>query len=241
MERLQKVIAQSGITSRRKAEELIQQGKVKVNGKVVTTLGTQVDVNDEIVVFGQPIQKEEKVYYVLNKPKKMITSLKDELDRPTVLSCFKDVKQRIFPVGRLDYETTGLLLLTNDGEFANAMMHPSNHLEKTYEVSINGYVEDYQLKKLEKGVPLEDGQTLPAKVTLLQRSRKTDKTVILLSIFEGRNRQIRRMIEYLGFEVHYLNRVGYGFLDLGKLRQGQYRKLRMYEVKKLLAMANSKE
>ena len=158
MQRLQKVIAQAGIASRRKAEELIAQGKVKVNGKVVKEMGVQVSFDDEIMVNGQSIQKEEKVYFLLNKPKKMISTVHDDLKRATIMDCFRDVKQRIFPVGRLDYETTGLLLVTNDGEFANAMMHPSHHMDKIYEVYVNGYLEDHMLTKLKKGIPLEDGK-----------------------------------------------------------------------------------
>lgn len=240
MQRLQKVIAQAGIASRRKAEDLIAQGKVQVNGEVVREMGVQVSPKDEIKVNGKLIQKEEKVYFLLNKPRKMITTLKDEKKRATVLDCFQNVPQRIFPVGRLDYETTGLLLLTNDGDFANAMMHPSNHMEKSYEVLVNGYLEDGMLAKLCHGLPLEDGLTLPAKLELLERSRKTDKTRIRLTIQEGRNRQVRRMIEYFNMEVHTLKRVAYGFLDLGNLRQGEYRRLKSFEVKKLLALSKQK-
>lgn len=237
MQRLQKVIAQAGIASRRKAEELIAQGKVKVNGKVVKEMGVQVSFDDEIMVNGQSIQKEEKVYFLLNKPKKMISTVHDDLKRATIMDCFRDVKQRIFPVGRLDYETTGLLLVTNDGEFANAMMHPSHHMDKIYEVYVNGYLEDHILTKLKKGIPLEDGMTLPASVEVLERSRKTNKTRIRLTIQEGKNREVRRMMAYFGFEVHTLQRIGYSFLNLGNLRQGEYRRLKKFEVKKLLTIA----
>lgn len=241
MQRLQKVIAQAGIASRRKAEELIMQGQVQVNGQVICQLGTQVNDQDEIKVKGKIIQKEEKVYFLLNKPKKVITSLQDEKKRKTVLSCFPGITKRIFPVGRLDYETSGLLLLTNDGDFAHAMMHPSHHIEKTYEVMIDGYLEDVMLKKLSQGIPLEDGMTWPAKVSLLERSRKTNKTRIELCIQEGRNRQVRRMIEYFNFEVTKLKRIAYSFLTIGKLRQGEYRRLKTFEVKKLLAIAKKYE
>lgn len=239
MERLQKVIAQAGVASRRKAEELIQQGKVKVNGKVVREMGVQVDSNDEILVNGQNIRKEEKVYYLLNKPKKTISAVKDDKDRPTVVDCLSGINERVFPVGRLDYETTGLLLLTNDGEFANLMMHPRSHIHKTYECAVDGVITDDMARRLENGIPLEDGKTLPAEVQLISRSTKKNKTVLLITIQEGRNREVRRMMEYFHCEVTRLNRIGYAFLDLGNLRQGQYRKLRSYEVRKLKALADT--
>ena len=238
MERLQKVIAQAGIASRRKAEELIAQGKVQVNGRTVTEMGVQVGPEDEVVVNGQKIGKEEKVYFLLNKPKHTISAVKDDKDRPTVMDCFPDVKERIFPVGRLDYDTTGLLLMTNDGNFANAMMHPRSHIRKTYEVAVNGVLTDSMCARLEKGVPLEDGMTLPAEVVLLERSEKKNKTVLQITIQEGRNREVRRMMEYFNCEVTRLNRIAYAFLDLGNLRQGQYRKLRSFEVRKLLALVS---
>lgn len=240
MERLQKVIAQAGIASRRKAEQLILDGKVKVNGTVVREMGIKVSPSDTVEVNGQEIGKEEKVYFLLNKPKKTICSLNDEKDRDTVVDLI-DCKQRIFPVGRLDYETTGLLLLTNDGHFANALMHPKSHILKTYEVAMNGVLTDTMCAKLEKGIVLEDGKTLPAEVYVLQRSEKKNKTVIHITIQEGRNRQVRRMMEYFHCEVTRLNRIQYAFLDLGNLRQGQYRKLRMYEVRKLLSIVEKEK
>lgn len=239
MERLQKIIAQAGIASRRKAEELIVQGKVSVNGKVVKEMGIQVAPEDEILVNGTNIKKEEKVYYLLNKPKRTISSVSDDKRRATVMTCFPDVTERIFPIGRLDYETTGILLMTNDGEFANLMMHPRSHILKTYECAVDGILDDLMCTKLERGIPLEDGKTLPAEVTIVSRSEKKKKTVLLITIQEGRNREVRRMMEYFHCEVTRLNRVQYAFLELGNLRQGQYRKLRSYEVKKLKAMANT--
>lgn len=237
MERLQKVIAEAGIASRRKAEEMIQQGRVKVNGSIVKEMGVKVSTSDKIEVDGKEINKEEKVYFLLNKPKKTICAVTDDKQRDTVVDLI-DCKQRIFPVGRLDYETTGILLLTNDGEFANAMMHPRSHIKKTYEVALNGVLTDTMCKRLEEGIELEDGKTLPAEVYLLQRSEKKNKTVLQITIQEGRNRQVRRMMEYFHCEVTRLNRIQYAFLDLGNLRQGQYRKLRMYEVKKLMSIVN---
>lgn len=240
MERLQKVIAASGIASRRKAEEMIQQGRVKVNGQTVKEMGVKVSTQDRIEVDGHEINKEEKVYFLLNKPKRTICSVSDDKERDTVVDII-DCKERIFPVGRLDYETTGLLLLTNDGEFANGLMHPRNHIRKTYEVAVKGVLTDGMCALLEKGIELEDGKTLPAEVFVLQRSEKKNKTVLQITIQEGRNRQVRRMMEFFHCEVTRLNRIQYAFLDLGNLRQGQYRKLRMYEVRKLMSIVNKND
>lgn len=240
MERLQKVIAASGIASRRKAEEMIQQGRVKVNGQTVKEMGVKVSTQDRIEVDCHEINKEEKVYYLLNKPKRTICSVSDDKERDTVVDII-DCKERIFPVGRLDYETTGLLLLTNDGEFANGLMHPRNHIRKTYEVAVNGVLTDGMCALLEKGIELEDGKTLPAEVFVLQRSEKKNKTVLQITIQEGRNRQVRRMMEFFNCEVTRLNRIQYAFLDLGNLRQGQYRKLRMFEVRKLMSIVNKND
>lgn len=237
MERLQKVIAEAGIASRRKAEEMIASGRVKVNGVTVKEMGVKVSGNDRVEVDGKEIGKEEKVYFLLNKPKRTICAVKDDKDRDTVVDLI-DCKERIFPVGRLDYETTGLLLLTNDGEFANGLMHPRNHISKTYEVAVNGVLTDGMCALLEKGIELEDGKTLPAEVYILNRSEKKNKTVLQITIQEGRNREVRRMMEFFHCEVTRLNRIQYAFLDLGKLRQGQYRKLRMYEVRKLMNLVN---
>lgn len=240
MERLQKVIAASGIASRRKAEEMIQQGRVKVNGQTVKEMGVKVSTQDRIEVDGHEINKEEKVYYLLNKPKRTICSVSDDKERNTVVDII-DCKERIFPVGRLDYETTGLLLLTNDGEFANGLMHPRNHIRKTYEVAVKGVLTDGMCALLEKGIELEDGKTLPAEVFVLQRSEKKNKTVLQITIQEGRNRQVRRMMEFFNCEVTRLNRIQYAFLDLCNLRQGQYRKLRMFEVRKLMSIVNKND
>ncbi len=240
MERLQKVIAASGIASRRKAEEMIQQGRVKVNGQTVKEMGVKVSTQDRIEVDGHEINKEEKVYFLLNKPKRTICSVSDDKERDTVVDII-DCKERIFPVGRLDYETTGLLLLTNDGEFANGLMHPRNHIRKTYEVAVKGVLTDGMCALLEKGIELEDGKTLPAEVFVLQRSEKKNKTVLQITIQEGRNRQVRRMMEFFNCEVTRLNRIQYAFLDLGNLRQGQYRKLRMFEVRKLMSIVNKND
>ena len=237
MERLQKAIAKAGITSRRKAEDLILEGRVKVNGKVIQELGYQVDSHDEIYVDDVLIAKEEKVYFLLNKPKKTICSLQDEKGRKTVLACLPEVKERIFPVGRLDYDTTGLLLLTNDGDFANALIHPRYHIPKTYHVTIQGYLTDGQIKSLMHGIYLDDGKTLPAEVELISRSKKNDKSIFLITIVEGKNHEIKRMMEHFHHSVTRLERLSLGDLTLGRLHQGEYRKLRQYEVKQLLKQA----
>lgn len=238
MERLQKVIAAAGIASRRKAEDLIAAGRVKVNGETVREMGVKVGPHDEILVDNHSIRREEKVYYLLNKPKQYICAVRDDKGRKTVMDCFDGIPERIFPVGRLDYETTGLLVMTNDGEFANAMMHPKYHLPKTYEVAVDGILTDQMLRMLARGIRLNDGMTLPADVELVSRLEGKKKTVINLTIYEGRNREIRRMMEYFHCEVTRLNRIRYGFLETGNLRQGQYRRLRMYEVRKLMNMVS---
>lgn len=241
MERLQKVIAAAGIASRRKAEQMIQEGRVTVNGELVTQLGFKVSGKDEICVDGHVIHKEEKVYYLLNKPRKTICTVSDEHDRDTVLDYLPDVKERIFPVGRLDYDTTGVLLLTNDGEFANQLMHPRSHFPKTYRVTINGILTDSEAQQLRKGIPLEDGMTLPASVHIEKRNLKKEKTILLITIFEGRNREIRRMMEYFNYDVTRLNRIQYGTITVGTLRQGEYRRLRKFEVNELLELVNKNQ
>ncbi len=167
MERLQKVIAQAGIASRRKAEVLIKDGKVKVNGKIVTELGVKVSSSDKVEVNEIPIEREVPVYFLLYKPRGVISSVSDDKGRKVVTDFFQDFKERIYPVGRLDYETSGLLLLTNDGEFANLLMHPRNEIEKVYVAKVKGIPLRENLKKLEKGIRLEDGKTAPAKVKML--------------------------------------------------------------------------
>jgi 23S rRNA pseudouridine2605 synthase len=238
MQRLQKVLAAAGVASRRKAEEYIAEGRVTVNGEVITQMGFQVSPEDEILVDGQPIRREEKVYFLLNKPKRTLSAVSDDRERRTVVDCLQGVDARVFPVGRLDYDTTGLLILTNDGEFANKMMHPSSHLPKTYEVTLEGIITENMVRMMERGIMLDDGRTLPAEVYVTQQSVKKNRTVLLITIFEGRNRQVRRMMEYFHCEVKALNRIGYGFLEIGNLQPGQYRRLRMYEVRKLMQMAD---
>ncbi|MBE6118062.1 MAG: rRNA pseudouridine synthase [Erysipelotrichaceae bacterium] len=235
-ERLQKVIAAAGIASRRKAEELILAGRVKVNGETVRTLGTKVSSRDTVEVDGKLLQKEEKVFWLMNKPLHTVCTRKDDRSRQTVLDLM-DVKERVYPVGRLDYDTTGVLLLTNDGDFANRMMHPRNHLPKTYEAAIEGLIQDEQAEQLSRGIELEDGMTLPAEVKIILRNPDKNKSVLQITIFEGRNREVRRMMEHFGFRITRLERVRYGNLDAGKLRRGEYRRLKKHEIDALLQLS----
>lgn len=237
MERLQKVIAASGITSRRKAETMIVEGRVKVNGEVMSELGYKVKKKDVIEVDGKFIQKENKVYYLMNKPKKSVCTLDDEFDRKTVVSII-DCEERIFPVGRLDYDTSGVLILTNDGEFANQIIHPSFHLPKTYDVLITGMLTTEQIKELEKGIPLDGIMTLPAKLRIRNKDFKNNKTKLDLTIQEGKNHQVKRMMEYCGCEVTALHRKSLSFLKVDDMSQGEYRILKPQEVKDLRRMAN---
>lgn len=236
MERLQKVIAQSGVASRRKAEELMKQGRVTVDGEVITEMGYQVKQGAKIMVDGKPIIKENKVYYLMNKPKKTLCTLNDEHQRTTVVDLV-DIKERVFPVGRLDYDTTGVLILTNDGEFANEIIHPRYHLPKTYELIINGILKTPEIKELESGIELDGIMTLPAKVWVTNKDFEKNQTSLELTIMEGRNRQVKRMMEHFGYEVRKLNRKSLGFLMVNDLRPGEYRLLKPFEVKQLRRLA----
>ncbi|EIJ78729.1 Pseudouridine synthase [Bacillus methanolicus PB1] len=237
MERLQKVIAHAGVASRRKAEELILQGKVKVNGKVVKELGVKVSPSDKVEVNEIPIEKEEPVYFLFYKPRGVLSSVRDDKKRKVVTDFFPDIKQRVYPVGRLDYDTSGLLLLTNDGEFANLLMHPRNEIEKVYVAKTKGIPSKEKLKSLEKGIHLEDGKTAPAKTKLLSLDKRKQTAIIEITIHEGRNRQVRRMFEAIGHSVLKLKRERYGFLTLQGLKAGDIRELTPHEVKQLRALA----
>ncbi|TLS35632.1 pseudouridine synthase [Pseudalkalibacillus caeni] len=233
MERLQKVIAQAGVTSRRKAEQLIKEGKVKVNGKVVTELGTKVSPNQKIEVNGIPVEREEPVYFLFYKPTGVISSVKDDKGRKTVIDYFGEIEQRVFPVGRLDYDTSGILILTNDGDFANLLMHPRYHVEKVYVAKIEGIPTKETIIKLQKGVQLDDGKTSKAKARILSIDKKKKRAIVELTIHEGKNRQVRRMFDAVGHPVMKLKRERYGFLDLQGLNPGEFRELKPIEVKHL--------
>lgn len=240
MERLQKVIARAGIASRRKAEQLILEGKVKVNGKVVTELGVKVSPRDRVEVNGIPLEKEHPVYILFYKPRGVISSVKDDKGRKVVTDFLPEIEQRIFPVGRLDYDTSGLLLLTNDGDFANLLMHPSSEIDKVYVAKVKGIPSREKLKELEKGIMLEDGITAPAKAKLLRADRKKNTAVVELTIHEGRNRQVRRMFEAIGHPVMKLKRERYAFLTLKGLNAGDFRELTPHEVKQLRVLAEKR-
>ncbi len=233
MERLQKIIAQSGYCSRRKAEELITLGKVKVNGEVVTQLGTKVSYEDTIFVNGKPLsKKEDKVYYLLNKPRGVVTTSSDEYDRKTVLDLLPEGK-RVYPVGRLDYDTTGVLLITNDGELTNLLIHPKNHVEKTYIAKVEGILLKQDLEKLCTGVMIMGKKTSRAKARIKKIDKKTNTTLVELTIYEGRNHQVKKMFEAIGYPVMKLRREKFAFLTTDGLKSGEYRPLSIKEVKKL--------
>jgi 23S rRNA pseudouridine2605 synthase len=223
-QRLQKIIAEMGIASRRKAEEIIIEGRVTVNGKVAE-IGMKADPRrDHIKVDGKLLTKpEKKVYYVFNKPRGVMTSMSDPEGRPTVKEFFRGIKQRVFPVGRLDFDSEGLLLLTNDGDFAHAILHPSKKIPKTYLVKVKGVLEDEELEKLRKGIKIDGKMTAPARVKKLKKTESN--SWIEMTISEGRKRQIRKMLERVGHQVIRLMRIRINGLEMGPLEPGSYRKL----------------
>lgn len=233
MERLQKVMSNCGVASRRASEQMILDGRVRVNGVVVRELGTKVKPNDIILVDGERLEVQAKHYYLFNKPKGVITTSSDDQGRPTVMDYFKKEKDRIYAVGRLDQNTEGLLLMTNDGELANILMHPSKMVDKTYEVKVKGHIADSVLQHLADGVELKDGKTAPADVYYAGFDNHTGITTIEITIHEGRNRQVRRMIEFFGYQVHNLRRIQYAFLTLSGVKRGSYRRLTPEEVAEL--------
>ena len=238
MERLQKVIALSGYCSRRKAEELISLGKVKVNGKIVKEMGTKVESIDYVEVEGKPIeQMEDKVYYLLNKPRGVVTTAKDEKGRKTVIDLIKTSK-RIYPVGRLDYDTTGLIILTNDGELTNFLTHPKNNIEKVYVAKIKGLITKEQIRKLCNGVYIDGKKTSKSKAKVLKIDKKTNSSVVELIIHEGRNHQVKNMFKAIGYDVLKLKRESVAFLTLDGVPSGEYRQLSIKEVKKLYGEKN---
>lgn len=234
MERLQKVLAQAGIASRRKCEEYITAGRVQVNEETVTTLGAKVDpLTDVITVDGKPIKSQTLVYYVLNKPKGVITSITDPEGRQTVADYIKHIEERVYPVGRLDYDSEGLLLLTNDGELANLLTHPKHHVPKTYHATVRGVPHGSLMEKLRTGIELEDGMTAPAEVEYHDVDPDKNESVIAITIYEGRNRQVRRMFEAIHYPVNRLKRVQFGSLLLSGLPRGKTQKLTPAQVKDL--------
>lgn len=237
MIRLQKAISEAGVCSRREAEKLILQGKVEVNGMIVKTLGTKVKGDDVIFVNGKEILKEEKEYYLLYKPRGVISSSKDEKGRKTVVDLI-DTNKRLFPVGRLDYDTSGIILLTNDGELSNKLLHPSKSVEKTYVAKVEGLVVKPEIKRIENGIIIDGIKTKKAKAKLIKYDKKNDSSYVKLTITEGRNHQVKKMFEEIGHEVKKLKRESFSFLDLTGLKVGEYRKLNTKEVKKLYSETN---
>ena len=233
MERLQKFIANSGYTSRRKAEELINLGKVFVNGEKITEMGYKVNEDDIVEIEGKIInENNEKVYYLLNKPRGVISSASDELGRKTVVDLI-DTEKRIYPIGRLDYDTTGLILLTNDGDLANTLMHPKFKVEKKYIAKLNKFFEISDLKKLENGVVIDGVKCVPTRVKIKTNDRVNDFSIVEISIVEGRNHIIKNVFMKLGYLVDKLSRVEYSFLNLDGLKSGEYRSLTKKEVRML--------
>lgn len=231
--RIQKMIADSGVCSRRKAEQMISQGRVKINGHPVK-LGDKCGYKDLITIDGEHImipKKKNFIYIMMNKPRGYVTTVSDELDRRCVMDLLEDVEERVYPVGRLDRNSEGLLLFTNDGEFANSIMHPSRHISKTYRVTVRPDINDDQLVALSEGVVIDGKKTLPASVVV--KDKEAGRVVILITIKEGRNRQIRKMCEAVGLEVARLRRISIGPLKLGMLKPGSYRELTADELRAL--------
>ena len=236
MERLQKVIASYGYASRRKAEDLIRHGKVLVNGKVITELGTKVLANDIISIDGVIINKDVKhEYYLLNKPRQVISSVEDKLGRITVRDLI-NTEARIYPVGRLDYDTTGLIILTNDGDFANMLMHPSYEIEKTYVAKINKVLDKDDINKLKKGIVIDDRKVDIKRFKVRKKDVEKNTSIVELTIVEGRNHIVKKIFESMRIDVIKLSRVSYAFLTLDGLKSGEYRKLSIKEIKKLYAL-----
>ena len=235
MERLQKFLSECGVASRRKSEELILNGKVKVNGKIVKTLGVKVSDNDIIVVNGEVIKKSLKEYYLLYKPRGVICSVKDEKGRKTVVDLV-NTSTRIYPIGRLDYDTTGIILLTNDGELSNLLTHPKSNINKEYIAKVKGFFKKEDATILSRGILLNGRKTKPATFKLKKYDKTNDVSYVKTVISEGRNHQIKNMFDSLGYIVLKLKREKYAFLDLSGLKSGEYRKLSLKEVKQLYSL-----
>lgn len=237
-ERLQKVLSHAGVCSRRKAEELITKGQVRVNGRVVRELGSEADpMRDTIEVIGEVIRRERPKYFLFYKPDRVITSLSDPEGRRTVADYFRNVRERVFPVGRLDYHSEGAILMTNDGELDNLLTHPRYQVNKVYEVTVRGRFSPKAAEKMAKGVKIDTGMTAPCEIEILEYNKEKNKTKVRMTLHEGKNREIRKMMEVFHHMVFELVRVQYAFLTLNGLKRGEYRKLTREEVKKLYDLA----
>ncbi|CAM3158025.1 pseudouridine synthase [Leuconostoc rapi] len=235
-QRVQKVIAQAGLASRRGAEELIAKGRVQVNGQTITALGVKVEPNDTVTVDSVPLEGREKlVYYLLNKPRGVVTTNNDEKGRRTVLDILSDVTERVYPIGRLDYDTTGVLLLTNDGVVANQLMHPKSRVDKVYIAKVAGIATDDKLAPLKHGVVIKGRKTAPARVTIERIDKDKKTSMVRVILHEGRNHQVKNMLQKVGLPVEKLTREQYAFFDLTGLQSGEYRKLTNPEIKRLKA------
>lgn len=236
--RLQKFLSECGVASRRKSEELISMGKVKVNGRIAQ-IGDKINPKrDTVTVSGKRVVSSKNKYYImLHKPRGFVTTLSDEMDRKCVADLVKDIPERIYPVGRLDKDSEGLLLMTNDGDFANAMMHPKHHVPKTYRVTVRQNVTENMVDQLAVGIVIEGRKTATADVRVLLK--EDTRTVLEIILYEGRNREIRKMCESLGLEVIRLKRTQFGSVKLGMLAQGKYRELTPEEVHKLMASSGA--
>ncbi len=237
MIRLQKAIADSGFCSRRKAEEYIKNNKVLVNGVITSTLGVKVSNKDEIIVDGNAISKQDKEYYALYKPRGVISSTKDDKGRKTVIDFF-DSNKRLYPVGRLDYDTSGIILITNDGEFANLMMHPKNKIQKTYIAKLKGIIDGYSIKKIKQGLIIDKTKYTVDKIKLKSLDKKSNTCIVEIVIHEGKNHEIKKIFEEVGYKVIKLKRESYAFITLNGLTSGKYRKLTSKEIKQLYNYTN---
>lgn len=230
--RLQKFLAHAGVASRRAAEEIILQGRVSVNGKIITQMGVLVGTEDIVTVDGQPIiNKEYKVYIMLNKPIGYVSTSNDQFGRPTVIELVKDIKSRVYPVGRLDYDTSGLLLLSNDGDFTYQLTHPKHEIDKVYEALISGIPTENEMQRFEAGLEIEDYITSSAKIVLVDKLK--NNALVHITIHEGKNRQVRKMCSAIGHNVITLKRLSIGTIALGNLPEGRWRNLNESELKSL--------
>ena len=211
---------------------MIVNRKVKVNGKIIDELGFKANPQDEIIVEGNLLKKEEKVVYLLNKPKGVISSVKDEKGRTSVIDLI-DCKYRLYPIGRLDYDSSGLLLLSNDGDLTQKMLHPKYHIDKIYEVTINGLIDSETIQKIAQGVYIDGRKTSPAEIKLIRKNDNKETSFLEVKIHEGKNRQIRKMFEKYGYKVIRLHRIQEANITLGNLKPGEYRPLKPYEIVKL--------
>ncbi|MCL7486786.1 MAG: rRNA pseudouridine synthase [Desulfobulbaceae bacterium] len=234
MERLQKILARAGIASRRKCEELIKEGRISVDGRVTTELGVKVDPQKSTITFdGKPLAREDAIYILLNKPAGYVTTLSDPQGRPIVTDLLPGIAQRVFPVGRLDFDTEGALILTNDGRLGQYMQHPRHEINKTYVATVRGTLTPGRISQLEKGVIVDGQRTWPARVRVI--NRKKNESIVELIIHEGKKRQVRKMLAAVGHPVRSLKRTAYGNLQLGHLAPGKYRLLSEKDLKKIFS------